>query len=286
MQFFLLAGGLGKRALPLTLLKPKPVFPLHGIPLLSLMFEQLLEKRVTTGLINVHHLPQLVEDCIPSTMTIKVIHEDQLSGNKVLKAALPEMDEMILKINGDIFVDIPIQHMTDKMAECDCDAVLLTRRSNRRDCPALDISGDRFLTRRPWRNKTDHMYTGIALLRRQVIECIDELNLFDSLAKNNFDVRILPHEGIWLEIGAPAHYFQANKTYREYFKIRSSNSLSKGVEISEGSVVTDSVVWDNTKIMGQSTLKSCIVMNDLILQDVHYQWKIISANQIWDFTLP
>ena len=53
---FILAGGLGLRAEPLSRFKPKPAFPLNGVPLVTLLLEQLRHLGCTQGFINLHHL--------------------------------------------------------------------------------------------------------------------------------------------------------------------------------------------------------------------------------------
>ncbi|MEI6614185.1 MAG: hypothetical protein WCL37_04750, partial [Chrysiogenales bacterium] len=60
MKFFILAGGYGKRAEPLSLIKPKAVFPLNGIPLLRLLLKQLQIQLGLEGFINPHHLGEQV----------------------------------------------------------------------------------------------------------------------------------------------------------------------------------------------------------------------------------
>lgn len=52
----LLAAGLGTRLRPLTLLRPKPLVPLHGIPLLEFGIRQLQRAGCRTIAVNGHHL--------------------------------------------------------------------------------------------------------------------------------------------------------------------------------------------------------------------------------------
>ncbi|MDP2359379.1 MAG: NTP transferase domain-containing protein [bacterium] len=56
----LLAAGLGMRLRPLTLVRPKPLVPLHGIPLLEFGLRQLEQAGCRLAAVNGHHLPELL----------------------------------------------------------------------------------------------------------------------------------------------------------------------------------------------------------------------------------
>ena len=88
INFFILAAGHGDRAIPLTLLKPKPLFPLNGKPLIEIMLAQLKEMGLANGFINLHYKSELMRKCITVDSRIKFLYEDKLTGNMVLKRTL------------------------------------------------------------------------------------------------------------------------------------------------------------------------------------------------------
>lgn len=57
----LLAAGLGTRLRPLTLVRPKPLVPLHGIPLLEFSLRQLELAGCRLAAVNGHHLSHALE---------------------------------------------------------------------------------------------------------------------------------------------------------------------------------------------------------------------------------
>ena len=88
IDFFILASGYGKRAYPLSLIKPKPLFPLNGIPLLEIMLKKLKESGLDNGFINLHHKPELIRENVHVDSKIKFFYEEKLSGNKMDQLAL------------------------------------------------------------------------------------------------------------------------------------------------------------------------------------------------------
>jgi MurNAc alpha-1-phosphate uridylyltransferase len=57
-----LAGGYGERMRPLTLRMPKPLVPLAGRPLIDHVLNRLAGAGVETAIVNVHYLPEQIEE--------------------------------------------------------------------------------------------------------------------------------------------------------------------------------------------------------------------------------
>ena len=60
MKAFMLAAGLGKRLLPLTQDKPKPLLEVGGIPLIQRNLLKLKESNISEVVINVHYLGEQI----------------------------------------------------------------------------------------------------------------------------------------------------------------------------------------------------------------------------------
>ena len=58
------AAGLGTRLQPLTDTMPKALVPLAGKPLLQWQVEKLRDAGITDIIVNVHHFPDMIIDCI------------------------------------------------------------------------------------------------------------------------------------------------------------------------------------------------------------------------------
>jgi mannose-1-phosphate guanylyltransferase len=246
-KFFILAGGYGKRAQPLSLIKPKPLFPLNGTPLIQILLRQLQERGLREGFINLHHMPQPLRQYVqkiiepPGSPVIHFFYEKDLSGSRILKEAAGHMTDkdLLLVVNGDSFLEIPVEEMLDKILREQPDGILLVRKNKEKD-PQYKIiltKEDRFVGRRIFTGgrepgKGPLMYTGISLFNKNLVQAIDEINFFDMLEKSDFNIKICNYTGPWLDIGDPESYFESDVKYKKHQGIENHNSLSENVFIS------------------------------------------------------
>jgi len=83
MKALLLAAGLGTRLRQLTTIIPKCLLPINGRPLLEYWLKYLSETGVTPTLVNLHYLPNVVEEYLiqsPFASQISTVHEETLLG--------------------------------------------------------------------------------------------------------------------------------------------------------------------------------------------------------------
>jgi len=278
MTFFLLAGGLGERAKPLSLEKPKPLFPLDGIPLIKWMLTQLKERGCRQGFINLHHLPEQIPPETKGILPITFLHEEMLSGSRILSQTAPAAGEGLLVLNGDIFLEIPLADLQRELTEYHCDAVLLVRPAEP-GYAVLRCANGWFsaVDRAPTPSITpDWMYTGVGLFTQSVLHRIGEPNFFTTLERYRFRVRCLPYRGIWLEIGTPRKYFDTCWTFSRYRGGNQDNILSDRVRIDPDVSISGSVVWENTHIGSGCRLDRCIVTATMDLRGVQASDRILS----------
>ena len=69
-RFFLLAGGYGKRAQPLSLIKPKPLFTLGGKPLIFIILKQLNDMGIHSGFVNLHYKSKDLKESLKNVKNI------------------------------------------------------------------------------------------------------------------------------------------------------------------------------------------------------------------------
>jgi mannose-1-phosphate guanylyltransferase len=281
LKFFILAGGYGKRARPLSLVKPKPIFPLHGIPLINLLLDGIKKIGFREGFINLHYKPEAIRECIGKNtgITIKYLYEKQLSGNKILTQVVGDMDEWMFILNGDVFIEvakIPIEKMVHELMGTGADGALLLRKNKNPAYKSVITEKGFFKGTEINKGGESFMYTGAALFRKKVIEKIAHIRFFDTLEKYPFKVKIYIYEGLWLDIGTPRLYFDSNTRYKNHIKKGSTlNSFSRDVTIAAESTVENSVIWENTSITGSATLSHCIITGNLALHNANFSNKII-----------
>lgn len=276
MKFFILAGGHGRRAEPLSLIKPKPVFPLNGVPLLTLLLQQLRAQNWAEGFINLHHLGEQVAAAAADGRGIQFIREKELSGSRVLRQALPFFSDWLLAVNGDTFLEIPLAALLEKTVATDADGILLVRPDHEGRYAGLRVGGDGFLDGSGLQPGPGLMYAGAALFRKRAVEKIDDSNFFNSIQKNRLRFQTVFYDGIWLDTGTPELYFRSIWEYQAHGSDRQANALSENVEISAHSRVERSVLWENTRIGPGVQLSECIVTGDLLLEKTRQRRQIIS----------
>jgi NDP-sugar pyrophosphorylase family protein len=190
-------------------------------------------------------------------------------------------------VNGDSFLEIPVEEMLEQIIKEQADGILLVRENKEKD-PQYKIiltKDNRFIGRKIFTasrepGKKSLMYTGISLFKRNVARAIDEINFFDLLEKSDFKIKTCNYNGPWLDIGDPESYFKSDANYKKHLGINSSNSLSQNVFISPDSKVEDSIIWENTEIKNKSVIKNCIVTGNVSLDNVHYENKIINRDSV------
>jgi mannose-1-phosphate guanylyltransferase len=275
--------------------KPKPIFPLHGTPLIRLLLGGLKKCGFTWGFVNLHYKPEAIRQCIGDNpdVRLKYLYEEELSGSKILVRALPHVEDYLFVINGDVFMELEKSHverMVRKLRQTGSEGVLLVRESDDPDYPSIMTEKGIF----KGRNSTGAgslMYTGAALFKRRFIEAIDDISFFTTLENQGFKFAVEQYDGIWMDIGSPRLYFDAHRRYVKHLetagRLTRQESFSENVVLSDASRAEGSIIWENTELTGNSSLSNCMVLGNLTLRDVDYSNKIIytagSKIKITDF---
>ena len=83
MKAILLTAGFGSRLRPLTDVLPKCLLPVNGRPLLEYWFSMLINAGVTSILMNLHYLPQIMKEWVELTeyaQDVTMVYEESLLG--------------------------------------------------------------------------------------------------------------------------------------------------------------------------------------------------------------
>lgn len=106
MKAILLAAGLGSRLRPLTDVLPKCLLPINGRPLLEYWFSMLINAGVTSILMNLHYLSQIMKEWVELTEYaphVTMVYEDSLfgTGGTLLQNRDFVGDEAVMLIHAD-----------------------------------------------------------------------------------------------------------------------------------------------------------------------------------------
>ena len=115
MSAVIMAGGHGRRLLPLTKSTPKPMLPVGGSPLLELTIRQLRRCGIRDVSITTHYLSDAVVDYFGDGerfgVKLNYINEDRPMGTVGGLKRLKKPDQTFLVINGDIITNTSFDEM-------------------------------------------------------------------------------------------------------------------------------------------------------------------------------
>lgn len=110
MQAVILAGGKGTRLRPYTTVFPKPLMPIHDMPILEIVLRQLKKAGFKKIIMAVGHLAELIEafftDGSKWELEICYSREDIPLGTAGPIALLTGLEDTFLVMNGDVLTDL------------------------------------------------------------------------------------------------------------------------------------------------------------------------------------
>jgi len=216
----ILAAGMGKRMRPISVTTPKPLVEVGGRALIDRALDRLEAAGVTSVVVNVHYLPELIRVHVGRRGSPPVVFSDERdglldTGGGVAKALPLLGDQPFYVLNSDSFwIEGPrpnLDWLATGWRGDTMDALLMVASTVR----SIGYSGrgdfrmgpDGRLIRRPEREVAPFAYAGAAILHpRLFADCPTgpfSLNLlFDRAIENGrlYGVRM---DGLWIHVGTP-----------------------------------------------------------------------------------
>ena len=216
-----MAAGLGKRMLPLTNDRPKPLVMLGGKTLIDHSLDRLREAGIMDVVVNVHYLPEMVEAHLAShasDMNVQISDERaQLmeTGGGIIKA-LPMLDnDPFYCVNSDnIWTDTggnSLKKLSQVWNHETMDALLLIvpreQAHNHKGAGDFYVDDGGRLERRGERADAPYIYTGIQLVSHRLLRDPPagafSTNILWTRAIEEGRLHGLIHAGEWFDIGSP-----------------------------------------------------------------------------------
>ena len=283
----ILAAGEGTRLLPLTRLRPKPLFPIYNLPLLGLTIDHLKRAGVKDIVINTHHLDQSIEtyiqDIKPAGVNINLSHEETLlgTGGAIKKVEAFWNDSPFIVINGDIIHTIDITSAYQNHLACGNLTTLIVHNHPPFNRVEID-QGETIVGIREQRVKTPLTttrklaFTGIHIISPEILEHIpphhhlDIINLYLELIARGEKIGGYPVEDhYWLDIGTPNDY---HRIHRDIYN--NSNDLRTAYDCHPTRKTTDvtgtEVRLEGYVSLGENTTigKKCTIRNSILWDGV------------------
>ena len=227
MRAVILAGGKGTRLRPFTTLIPKPLVPVGGrYSVLEIVLMQLAAAGFTHVTLAVNHLSNLVMayfgDGSRWNLRIDYSLEDKPLSTIGPLTLIDDLPQHFLVMNGDILCDLDFAAFFAAHARSSAQvSVSACRRDVKIDFGVLQHEGGKLTA---FVEKPIYPYDvsmGIYCLDRSVVEKLPrgEAYGFDTLMldglREGADIRIVPFDGYWLDIGRPDDYAHADEHFAE-----------------------------------------------------------------------
>ena len=216
----ILAGGLGSRLRPYTVVLPKPLMPVGESPILEVIIRQLARKGFDRIILAVNHQADILRayfgDGSQLGVSIEYSLETKPLGTMGPLHLMKDLPDNFIVMNGDILCDLDFG---DFYAQHEDEDRLFTIAASRReqliDYGVLGCESDHLVsfTEKP---RTPYLVSmGVYCLSNRVLDFIpeDQAYGFDQLMlrflDEKRDVSVQTHDGYWLDIGRPDDYFRA-----------------------------------------------------------------------------
>lgn len=218
----IMAAGLGKRMMPLTADRPKPLVSVGGVTLIDHVLDHLRAVGVGRIVVNVHYLADQITGHLAAharDFEVAISDERDLlrdTGGGLVKA-LPLIDaDPFLVINADnVWTDDGANALESLCAAWDAaamDVLMLVvpreRAHNHLGRGDFDLDADGRLARRQPDRTADYVWTGIQLVAKSLIADppadVFSTNMFWDRAIAVGRCHGLVHTGQWFDVGYPA----------------------------------------------------------------------------------
>jgi dTDP-glucose pyrophosphorylase/CBS domain-containing protein len=227
MTAVVMAGGFGKRLLPLTNDIPKPMLPVMGKPLMERQIEQLITSGINKVFVTTHYKSEKIVEHFGNGnsfgVDINYVMENQPLGTAGALSLLPEISEPVLVINGDILTRMDFQAFLVFHKEHDADMTVAVREfKSQVPYGVVEVNGVEIVDVVEKPTKRYFINAGIYLLNPDVLSlvpiCKDQYDmpeLINMLVKKGRKVVSFPVREYWLDIGHKDDYEKAQADVAE-----------------------------------------------------------------------
>ena len=216
---FIMAGGFGKRLMPITKSCPKPMLHVGDQPILESIITSFAMEGFKNIFISVHYLAEKIinyfGDGAKWGVNIKYIKEEKPLGTAGALAFMRNnfYGDKILVMNADIITDIKFERLLDYHAQCHS-AITACVRKYSFQVPYGVIEGKNYMVSHIEEKPRQDFFVnaGIYLINKEVLKLIntniytDMPELISLLLKRDEKIAMFPLHEQWIDIGHKEQY--------------------------------------------------------------------------------
>ena len=229
MKAVIQAGGQGTRLKPYTLVLPKPLMPVGEYPIIEILLKWLRRSNVSDIYVTTGYLGHLIKAfCGDGRQWDCNIHYSEefepLGTIGPLHNIRDELDDTFLVLNGDLLTDLNIYKFCDfHLSHGGLLTVGTTNKRVKVDLGVLQTDEDTGCVS-TFREKPSFDYQvsmGIYCMDPEIFRFVPKGipfgfdDLMHSMIKENEKVHVYRHRGVWMDIGRPEDYSNAQKLLLE-----------------------------------------------------------------------
>lgn len=227
----IMAGGFGKRLMPLTKNIPKPLLKVGGKPILHTIVESLKEQGYTNIYLSINYLGEEIEDYFGNGetfgVTIQYIREKKPMGTAgILRKLSTTIDKPFIVMNGDILTKIDFDNLMQYHVESEGAATLCVREYDITipfGVVEFDEQHLKKMIEKPIQKF--HVNAGIYVLEPSTLSYIPEDSFYNMpeflcvLIANDYNVSCFHLREYWIDIGRLDQLEKAQDEYDEIFQV-------------------------------------------------------------------
>ena len=221
----ILAGGKGTRLKPYTVSLPKPLVPVHELPILEIIIRQLAQQGFNYVTITTNHLSELIKAFFGdgSKWNIKIdysLEEKPLSTMGPL-TLIDNLPDNFLIMNGDVLTDLNFSSfLNDHINNESIFTISSFNRTVKSEYGVLNVNKNNELVNffeKPEQHVQVSM--GVYAASKKILSLIPENTFFGfdhlmlSLIKNGQLPKVKGFDGYWMDIGRPDDYQKASDDF-------------------------------------------------------------------------
>ena len=221
----LMAGGLGRRLMPLTKDCPKPLLQLGDRPILQHIIERFRDQGFRRFYISIGYLGHMIEDYFGDGehlgVTISYLREDKRLGTGGALSLLPDnTHKPFIVMNGDLLTEMDFDDLIGTHMKTGAAATMCIREHRTNIAfGVVDNEGNRYTGVREKPTLTHNINAGIYCIGRDALRVVpDDLfydmpTMFSDLMERKYECSVHLMRDSWIDIGSLTEFEAAQSRF-------------------------------------------------------------------------